>query len=130
MADEKRGLPRPKAPVDLFTLQPEPDLVTETVADAPAAAERTRPSAARPRAPRQQRPPKRIPARPAVVPRAARIKTSVELLPETLELIDQVKAQYRREFRRHLPVWKLLDDAVRELARSRLKNTDFGKSVD
>ena len=53
--------------------------------------------------------------------REERIKTSVELLPETIELIDQIKSQHRREYRRHLPMWKILDEAVRELAQRRLK---------
>lgn len=54
------------------------------------------------------------------VPRDERIKTSVELTPETLELIDQIKAQYRREHHRHLPMWRILDEAVRELAQKGL----------
>lgn len=59
--------------------------------------------------------------RKANVSRDERIKTSVELLPETLELIDQIKAQHRREHRRLLPMWKILDEAVRELARQWLE---------
>jgi len=53
--------------------------------------------------------------------REERIKTSVELLPETIELIDQIKSQHRRNHHRHLPMWKILDEAVRELAERRLK---------
>jgi len=52
--------------------------------------------------------------------REERIKTSVELLPETIELIDRIKSQHRREHRRHLPMWKILDEAVREFAERRL----------
>jgi len=53
--------------------------------------------------------------------REERIKTSVELLPETIELIDRIKSQHRRDHRRHLPMWKILDEAVREFAERRLK---------
>lgn len=53
--------------------------------------------------------------------REERIKTSVDLLPETIELIDQIKSQHRREHRRLLPMWKILDEAVREFAERRLK---------
>jgi len=53
-------------------------------------------------------------------PREARIKTSVELLPETIELIDRIKSQHRLEHHRHLPMWKILDEAVREFADRRL----------
>ena len=54
-------------------------------------------------------------------PQEERIKTSVELLPETIELIDRIKSQHRREHHRLLPMWKILDEAVRELAQRRLK---------
>lgn len=64
--------------------------------------------------------PKRAVRQRSHVPRDERIKTSVELTPETLELIDQIKAQYRREHHRHLPMWVVLDEAVKELASKRL----------
>ena len=54
-------------------------------------------------------------------PQEERIKTSVELLPETIELIDQIKSQHRREHHRLLPMWKILDEAVRELAKKTLE---------
>lgn len=54
-------------------------------------------------------------------PREERIKTSVDLLPETIELIDQIKSQHRRQHHRLLPMWKILDDAVREFAERQLK---------
>jgi len=54
------------------------------------------------------------------VSREERIKTSVEMLPETIELIGQIKSQHRREHRQHLPMWKILDEAVREFAERRL----------
>jgi len=53
--------------------------------------------------------------------REERIKTSVELLPETIDLIEQIKSQHRREHHQHLPMWKILDKAVRDLAERRLK---------
>lgn len=122
MADEKRGLPRPKAPVDLFTLQPEPELVAEIdQAEATAPPKPARAPAVRSGSRGQQSRTRDKARQQAAVPRAERIKTSVELLPETLERIDQLKAQYRREHRRHLPVWKLMDEAIRELAARRLK---------
>ena len=120
MPDEKRGLKRPKAPVDLFTLQPEPDLVpgTEELETPPASKPRKR---SKPRATSAKR---RSPSKTESsigLPRAERIKTSVELLPETIDLIEQIKSQHRREHRRHLPMWKILDEAVRQLAERMLK---------
>jgi len=53
--------------------------------------------------------------------REERIKTSIELLPETIELIDRIKSQHRREHHRHLPMWRILDEAVREFAERQLK---------
>jgi len=123
MPDEKRGLKRPKAPVDIFTLQPEPDLVpgTEEVeatsVPKPMKRSKARATSTRRRSPKQS---KGAAGKKSAAPRAERIKTSVELLPETIDLIEQIKSQHRREHRRHFPMWKILDEAVRELAKRRL----------
>jgi hypothetical protein len=54
------------------------------------------------------------------VSRDDRIKTTVELLPETLELIDRIKSQHRREHHKYLSMWRVVDEAVRDLAKRRL----------
>jgi hypothetical protein len=95
MADKQKGLQRPQAPVDLFTLQPEEELVPE------AKKEKAETDAA------EEEP-------------SERFKTSVELTPEALDLIDQLKTQYRRENNRHLPLWRILDEAVKVYASQKL----------
>lgn len=95
MADKQKGLQRPQAPVDLFTLQPEEELVPEVKkekAETDTAEEEL----------------------------SERFKTSVELTPEALDLIDQLKTQYRRENNRHLPLWRILDEAVKVYAAQKL----------
>lgn len=95
MADKQKGLQRPQAPVDLFTLQPEEELVPDVKkekAETDAAEEES----------------------------SERFKTSVELTPEALDLIDQLKTQYRRENNRHLPLWRILDEAVKVYALQKL----------
>ena len=98
MADKQKGLQRPQAPVDLFTLQPEEDLLPEAVKEkvVPAVTEEELPE---------------------------RFKTSVELTPDVLELVDQLKGQYRRKNNKHLPLWKILDEAVKLYAAQELHNT-------
>jgi len=120
MPDEKRGLKRPKAPVDLFTLQPEPDLVPGTEeAETPTAPKPRKRSKSRATSTKRRSPSKTESS--TGLSRAERIKTSVELLPETINLIEQIKSQHRREHRRHFPMWKILDEAIREFAERRLK---------
>jgi len=87
-----------------------------------APAQRTR-AEPKPRAATQRSPTKSKKAseNETTASREERIKTSVELLPETIDLIEQIKSQHRRQHRRHLPMWKILDDAVQELAKRRLK---------
>ena len=109
--DKKRGLQRAQAPVDLFTLKPEPELIAR-------ASDSQRPPVAR-KAPRTK--PKPTPPPRNSAARPERVKTSVEFLPETIDLIEQMKSHYRREHRKHLPVWKILDEAIRDLADRRLK---------
>ena len=98
MADKQKGLQRPQAPVDLYTLQPEEELVpevTETIVEENDAEEEL----------------------------PERFKTSVELTPEALDLIDQLKTKYRRENNKHLPLWRILDEAVKLYASQELQNT-------
>jgi len=78
----------------------------------------SRPKSTRRRSPKKS---KTTSASKQTAAREERIKTSVELLPETIELIDRIKSQHRREHRRHFPMWKILDEAVREFAERRLK---------
>jgi hypothetical protein len=123
MPDKKRGLKRPEAPVDLFTLQPEPELMPGArEPETQPVTELTKPKQRKPAAKKSTQPK----AKPAVEEKKAivkipRIKTSVELLPETIELIEEIKSQHRRQHRRLLPMWKILDEAVRELAAQKLK---------
>jgi hypothetical protein len=98
MADKQKGLQRPQAPVDLFTLQPEEELVPEVTKEE-VEANTT-----------EEEPPERF-------------KTSVEITPEALELIDKLKMQYRRENNKHLPLWRILDEAVKLYASRELQNT-------
>ena len=109
--DNKRGLQRAQPPVDLFALKPEPELIEE-------APDFQRALAAR-KATKTK--PKTTPPQHNKPARSERIKTSVEFLPETLDLIEQMKSHYRRERHKHLPVWKILDEAIRDLAARRLK---------
>ena len=109
--DKKRGLQRAQPPIDLFTLKPEPDLIAK-------ASDSQRASVAR-KATRTK--PKTTPPQHKNPTQSERVKTSVEFLPETLDLIEQMKSHYRREQRKHLPVWKILDEAIRDLADRRLK---------
>ena len=95
MADKQKGLQRPQAPVDLFTLQPEEELVPEV------AEKLTKDTDTGEKL--QQR-----------------FKTSVELTPEALDLIDQLKTKYRRENNKHLPLWRILDEAVKQYAAQKL----------
>ncbi len=109
MADKQKGLQRPPAPDDLFTLQPEEDTLPE------AANEKVVSAVTEEELPE-------------------RFKTSVELTPEALELIDQLKTKYRRENNKHLPLWRILDEAVKQYASQRLqmpkyRNTESGKSA-
>jgi hypothetical protein len=95
MADKQKGLQRPQAPVDLYTLQPEEELVpevTEKIAEENDIEEEL----------------------------PERFKTSVELTPESLDLIDQLKTKYRRENNKHLPLWRILDEAVKQYASQKL----------
>jgi len=109
--DKKRGLQRAQPPIDLFTLKPEPDLIAEAsdFKGALVAREASRTK------------PKTTPPQHNDPARSERVKTSVEFLPETLDLIEQMKSHYRRKQRKHLPVWKILDEAIRDLADRRLK---------
>lgn len=111
--DDKGGLKRPQATIDLFTLEPETDLAT-AVKKKPATA-KAQPATSRRRKPSAKK--KAAKAKSGQkVPREERIKTSVELLPDTLDLMQTIQAQYRRENHRHLPLWRLLDQAVSVLA--------------
>ena len=111
--DDKGGLKRPQTHVDLFTLEPETDLAT-SVKKKPTAAKAKKATSRRRTPSTKKRSAKAKPGQK--VPREERIKTSVELLPDTLELMEKIQAQYRRENRRHLPLWRLLDQAVTVLA--------------
>ena len=84
MANKQTGLQRARAPVDLFTLQPEEELVPAAASKKPVSAESSK-----------------------------RFKTSVELTPETLDLIDLIKTEYRRKHQKHLALWRILDEAVK-----------------
>ena len=97
MAGKQKGLQRPQAPVDLFTLQPEEDLLPE------AAKEKVVPAVTEEELPE-------------------RFKTSVELTPDVLELVAQLKGQYRRKNNKHMPLWRILDEAVRLYASQELQN--------
>jgi len=89
MADKQKGLKRPQAPVDLFTLQPEEELVPEAIEE------------------ELEEDDKLVELRPR------RFKTSVELTPEALDLIAQLKTEYRREHQKHLALWRILDEAIK-----------------
>ncbi len=120
----KKGLARPAAPIDIFTLQPDPELAGDTTdAEAPAAAAPApRPAPARParQAPRAkkvgQTKAKKKAQEPASPASETRIKTSIELSEETLELIQQIKLQHRRAYGKHYPLWQIVEDAIRQLA--------------
>lgn len=92
----------------------------EAIEEAQAKKTRSRPT---PRAARRRSPTKSKTAGKSrqTASREERIKTSIELLPETVELIDRIKSQHRREHHRHLPMWRILDEAVREFAERQLK---------
>ena len=111
--DEKGGLKRPQAPVDLFTLEPETGL-------APPAKKKPAKAKAKRTTSRRRKPSAKKKAAKAQtvqkISRDERIKTSVELLPDTFDLMQTIQRQYRRENRRHLPLWRLLDQAVTLLA--------------
>ena len=116
--DDKGGLKRPQAPVDLFTLESETDL--ETVVKKKPATAKAKPATSR----RRKLSAKKKAAKAQTdqeVPREERIKTSVELLPDTLDLMQTIQAQYRREKHKHLPLWRLLDQAVSVLAERGVK---------
>ena len=98
MADKQKGLRRPQAPVDLFTLRPEEELVPEIVEEQ---AEEDKAEEKRP----------------------GRFKTSVELTSEALDLVTRLKAEYRQQHQKHLALWRILDEAVKMYAAQKIKNT-------
>lgn len=116
MTDKKKGLKRAQAPVDLYTLKPEPDILptsevqeetTQTVEKKPEKKPATKP--------------KDKSEKKETLPEQKRIKTSVEFLPETIELLEKIKSQHRRKHRRLLPIWKIIHDAISEYAEDKLK---------
>ena len=110
MTDNKSGLHRPAPPVDLFTLEPEPELVAEGVGDpeSPSAADSGK-DATPERKQRSKAKKKTTASKPV-----ERIKTTVELEPETLDLISDLQSQHKRQTHRHLPMWKIIKNAIQE----------------
>jgi hypothetical protein len=129
MTDTKKGLPRPRPPVDLFTLQPEEDLIPEATEKQETEVETTSSERDVPVSETsQQQEVANEAGKDEELPQ--RYKTSVELTPEALELISQLKAQHRIEHRRHLALWRILDEAVKLYARQELENTELPISVN
>ncbi len=119
----KKGLARPAAPIDIFTLQPDPELAgettdTETTATAAPAPRRApaRPTRQAPRAKKAGQVKAKKKAQEPASASGTRIKTSIELSEETLELIQQIKLQHRRTYGRHYPLWQIVEDAIRQFA--------------
>jgi hypothetical protein len=110
----KKGLSRPAAPIDIYTLQPDPDLAaangdTDT---SPKAAAPPRPAA-----PTRKAPQPRAKKKAQQPQSATRIKTSIELSEGTLDLIQQIKTHHRHTQGKHYPLWKILEDAIRQFAK-------------
>ncbi len=87
---KREALERPDAPVDIFTLEPEPDLI------ASGAPTKTTESQAG---------------------EHQRVNTSISMLASTHTKIKLIQSQYRLAKGRSYPMWRLLKDAVDLLAQ-------------
>jgi hypothetical protein len=123
MADKQKGLPLPEVPMDpmdLYTLEPDKDLI-------PAASEKNDEEIKGEEVPvaiKEEAEEDKIKE-----DKPERFKTSVELTPETLDLIGALKREYRRKEKKHLPLWLILDKAVKLYAAQQLRNTEIPNSV-
>lgn len=121
MTDRKKGLKRPEPPIDLYTLQPEPELIDEGEDEKTQKEPAKKKRASREPSQKRDLPKAKSETKAEEVDRSERVKTTVELAPGTVELIAEIQYLHKKEKRKSLPMWKIFREAIEDLADKKRK---------